>query len=278
MALPYYPLSNAGVNNATQINADLKALHDLASNGIQGATGPQGPTGAFGGPMGLTGSQGPTGANGVDGQQGVTGPQGWMGPFGYTGLQGIQGDTGIQGNQGNTGIGSTITVPNKQILFGDATSNPTSSPQLLYTVSTSTVDNTSVTASALYRATSNLSTGTAGMVGIIAGSGGIFCQQTGPSFTAATIKLDSSDIPNNALLLSNALSNRLLISQLGNKPVIIATDNTSRITVRDSGITLNSLSGLGGGVVTADVNGLLGVTSSAAGSTVSALIYASMRG
>jgi len=58
--LPYYPLTNAGVNDAVKINADLNylATHGMGATGIQGVTGDPG---------------GPKGATGVAGVRGVTG-------------------------------------------------------------------------------------------------------------------------------------------------------------------------------------------------------------
>jgi hypothetical protein len=62
MPLPYYPLTNAGVNDAVKINADLLWLSQQA-----GLTGMQGVTGDPGGPPGATGVQGPFGPQGVTG-------------------------------------------------------------------------------------------------------------------------------------------------------------------------------------------------------------------
>jgi hypothetical protein len=62
MPLPYYPLTNAGVNDAVKINADLLWLSQQG-----GLTGMQGVTGDPGGPPGATGVQGPLGPRGVTG-------------------------------------------------------------------------------------------------------------------------------------------------------------------------------------------------------------------
>ena len=129
MALPYYPLSNAGVNDAVKINADLNYL----DNRLAGATGLQGPRGQTGvrGSPGIDGSQGITGAaNFIDNSDvpftpvnitpslywseynealyaktnGSTGAYVQISAGSLSGTTGLQGPTGIQGGIGQTGI------------------------------------------------------------------------------------------------------------------------------------------------------------------------------
>jgi len=60
--LPYYPLTNAGVNDAQKINADLNYLAGHVGAPL---TGPAGATGAYGGPPGATGVPGMRGVAGL---------------------------------------------------------------------------------------------------------------------------------------------------------------------------------------------------------------------
>jgi len=112
--LPYYPLTNAGVNNATQVNADLIALWDhVGATGIQGATGVT----QFGGPQGETGLRGPMGATGIHGLQGVTG-------LSILGATGLQGPTGLKGDRNvDGGAANALYLPSQIINGGDAYGN-----------------------------------------------------------------------------------------------------------------------------------------------------------
>src|SRR5208337_4539717 len=118
---------------------------DTGPDGIQGDTGPdgiQGPTGADGiqGPTGADGIQGDTGPDGIQGPTGPTGANGIKGPTGPTGANGIQGPTGptgANGIQGPTGPISSLT--NQQIAFGSVSNVLTSSSNLTWNDSTTTL-------------------------------------------------------------------------------------------------------------------------------------------
>src|SRR5208282_2324770 len=96
--------------------------------GSQGLTGPIGPTGEQGvtGPSG--GPIGPTGANGIQGPTGPTGANGIQGPTGPTGANGIQGPTG-----------PISSLTNQQIAFGSISNVLTSSSNLTWNDSTTTL-------------------------------------------------------------------------------------------------------------------------------------------
>jgi hypothetical protein len=122
--LPYWPLTNITVNDATKINANFTGLvaciaEGLGATGIQGFTGPKGETGPFGGPPGETGIQGVTGlANFTRGSSFPAAPQdlqlywdnedeivyfyddvnakAWLDiSSGSLGMSGLQGETGL---------------------------------------------------------------------------------------------------------------------------------------------------------------------------------------
>ena len=103
--------------------------------GAQGVKGDQGSTGPTG-PIGLTGFTGPTGAQGVKGDQGSTGPTGPIGLTGFTGPTGAQGIPGTATNTGATGPTGS-----------NGPTGPTVSNQNLYTNSTVTFANLSLTGS-----------------------------------------------------------------------------------------------------------------------------------
>lgn len=100
-----------------------------------GATGLTGPTGPLGGPSGPSGPQGPQGPSGSPG--GATGPQGPQGPQGAQGATGSTGPQGPQGPAGATGL-SGATGPS-------GPSGPTQTDQDLYTTSSVTFANLTVT-------------------------------------------------------------------------------------------------------------------------------------
>src|SRR5208337_1514454 len=118
---------------------------DTGPDGIQGPTGPTGANGIQGptGPTGANGIQGPTGPTGANGIQGPTGPtgangiQGPTGPTGANGIQGPTGPTGANGIQGPTGPISSLT--NQQIAFGSVSNVLTSSSNLTWNDSTTTL-------------------------------------------------------------------------------------------------------------------------------------------
>lgn len=122
--LPYWPLTNITVNDATKINANFTGLvaciaEGTGATGLQGLTGLRGETGPFGGPQGETGIQGVTGlANFTRGSSFPAAPQdlqlywdnedeivyfyddvnakAWLDiSSGTLGMSGLQGETGL---------------------------------------------------------------------------------------------------------------------------------------------------------------------------------------
>ena len=113
--------------------------------GVTGATGPQGETGATGpqGDIGLTGPQGDIGPTGPQGDIGLTGPQGDIGPTGPT-LPILTDSTG----DGYFLLGSGQNVYENNILHYNG-SNVTATDVNLQVVSSSTIDNSTLTRSKL---------------------------------------------------------------------------------------------------------------------------------
>ncbi len=103
---------------ASLISAGLSSLLIVGQIGEKGDKGDTGTSGATG-PAGPKGDTGSTGATGPSGASGATGATGSAGPKGDTGATGVQGPQGIQGLPGIT------TVNSSNILFVNATVNPT---------------------------------------------------------------------------------------------------------------------------------------------------------
>jgi hypothetical protein len=77
------------------------------------------------GQKGEKGDKGNTGATGDTGPTGPTGPAGANGATGPAGATGATGATGLQGPQGNQGPPGVTTVNSSNILYINATINPT---------------------------------------------------------------------------------------------------------------------------------------------------------
>jgi hypothetical protein len=133
-----YTASN-GTTIVLSTGASLNDIVELVtytggSLGTQGIQGPQGTQGI----QGTQGTQGPPGLDGAFAGQGIQGTQGIQGIQGPQGTQGIQGDLGIQGldglfaGQGIQGTIGPVAGSANQVVYKDASNNPTGSANLTF--------------------------------------------------------------------------------------------------------------------------------------------------
>ena len=127
------PAGAAGATGPTGADGAAGPTGTTGPAGATGAPGAAGPTGADGA-AGAAGATGPTGADGAAGLAGIAGAAGAAGATGATGLTGPTGATGpalssafAANTQGSSVLvalgGTTIALPNAQLLSPDITVN-----------------------------------------------------------------------------------------------------------------------------------------------------------
>jgi len=162
------PTSNTPVS-ISDVKVGQGTLPVLPIMGPVGSTGPQGPAG----PIGATGPQGPVGPTGATGATGSTGPVGPTGPVGSTGPQGPAGPIGGTNGQyifNNSGVagGKTPNAANGPLQL-DGSGNAVIGTKVLLSPTTG-LDTTSYIGNILLSGLTGVSTWTAGVPGVVAGT------------------------------------------------------------------------------------------------------------